>query len=152
MLALLLVKPEDIDDILQKFNNFHRNLEFTVDKFEDCTPHFLDLEIHPDGLSIYRKDTHTAQFMHFDSFVKWGHQVSWIRSLTSRAVKLCSANRLKDELKNIKRFASYNGFPRWVTNKVMRESRHHEREKTTKKRSVKIYTCLSVMREKKLKA
>ena len=122
--TLLLVKPEDIDDVLHQFNNFHRNLEFTVDKFEDCTPHFLDLEIHPDGLSIYRKETHTAQFMHFDSFVKWNHKVSWIRSLTSRAVKLCSPNKLIDELNNIKRFASYNGFPRWVSNKVIRESRN----------------------------
>ncbi len=62
--TLLLVKPEDVDDILQQFNSLHRNLEFTVDKFEDCVPHFLDLEIHRDGLSIFRKDTHTAQFVH----------------------------------------------------------------------------------------
>ena len=27
---LHLVKPDDIDDILQRFNNFHRNIEFTV--------------------------------------------------------------------------------------------------------------------------
>ena len=33
--TVLLVKPEDIDDILQQFNNFHRNLEFTVDRFKD---------------------------------------------------------------------------------------------------------------------
>merc|ERR1711928_125818 len=58
--TLLLVKPEDVDSILGEFNRFHRNLEFTVDKFEDCVPHFLDLEIHRDGLSIYRKDTHCA--------------------------------------------------------------------------------------------
>ena len=55
---LLLVKPENVDMILAEFNNYHRNLEFTVDKFEDVIPHFLDLEIHPDGISIYRKDTH----------------------------------------------------------------------------------------------
>ena len=119
--TLLLVKPEDLDETLHKFNNFHRNLEFTVDKFDDCVPHFLDLEIHPDGISIYRKETHTAQFMHFDSFIKWNHKVAWIRSLTSRAIRLCSANKFKDELANIKRFASYNGFPRWVVNKFIRE-------------------------------
>ena len=56
--TLLLVKPGDVDDILRRFNSFHSNLEFTVDSFEHCVPHFLDLEIHPDGLSIYRKDTH----------------------------------------------------------------------------------------------
>ena len=127
--TLLLVKPEDIDDILHQFNNFHKNLEFTVDKFEDCTPHFLDLEIHPDGISIYRKDTHTAQFVHYESFTKWNHKVAWIRSLIFRAKKLCSPNKLKAEINNIKKFASFNGFPRWITNKIVRQSdaNHHQR-------------------------
>ena len=58
--TLLLVKPEDVDGILREFNSYHKNLEFTVDKFEDCVPHFLDLEIHPDGLSIFRKETHST--------------------------------------------------------------------------------------------
>ena len=120
--TLLLVKPEDVDEILHKFNSFHKNLEFTVDRFDGCIPHFLDLEIHPDGLSIYRKETHTAQFVHYDSFIKWNNKVAWICSLTSRAIRLCSTNKLKDELANIKRFASYNGFPRWITNKLVRES------------------------------
>ena len=120
--TLLLVKPEDVDEILHKFNSFHRSLEFTVDKFDDCVPHFLDLEIHPDGISIYRKETHTAEFVHYDSFIKWNNKIAWIRSLTSRAIRLCSANKLKDELANIKRFASYNGFPRWIVSKLIRES------------------------------
>ena len=76
--TLLLVKPEDVDGILREFNNYHKNLEFTVDKFEDCVPHFLDLEIHPDGLSIFRKETHTAQFVHHSSFTKWNHKIAWI--------------------------------------------------------------------------
>ena len=118
------MKPEDVDEILHKFNSFHKNLEFTVDRFDDCIPHFLDLEIHPDGLSIYRKETHTAQFVHYDSFIKWNNKVAWIRSLTSRVIRLCSANKLNEELATIKRFASYNGFPRWITNKLVRESTH----------------------------
>ena len=41
-----VIKPEDVDDILEQLNNFHKNLEFTVDRFDDCIPHFLDLEIY----------------------------------------------------------------------------------------------------------
>ena len=120
--TLLLVKPEDLNDIQARFNNFHKNLEFTVDKFDDCVPHFLDLEIHPDGISIYRKETHTAQFVNFESFTKWNHKIAWIRSLANRAKRLCTPNKLADEIKNIKRFASYNGFPRWIVNKVIKQS------------------------------
>ena len=50
--TLVVVKPEHINSILDAFNKFDKNLEFTVDKFENCVPHFLDLEIHPEGLSI----------------------------------------------------------------------------------------------------
>ena len=68
--TLLLVKPEDVNGIFREFNSYHKNLEFTVDKFKDSVPHFLDLEIHPDELSIFRKETHTAQFVHHNSFTK----------------------------------------------------------------------------------
>ena len=120
--TLLMVKPEDVDMILNKFNGFHRNLEFTVDRFVDVVPHFLDLEIHRSGISIFRKETHTAQFTHFASFTKWGHKIAWIRSLVSRAKKLCHPNKLKPELANIRKFAAYNGFPKWVVNRVVRRT------------------------------
>ena len=140
--TLLLVKPEDINEILQQFNNYHRNLEFTVDRFEDCVPHFLDLELHPDGISIYRKDTHTAQFVHHDSFTRWNHKVAWIRSLTSRAKRLCCPTKLKDEMKNIIRFASYNGFPRWTVKKVMKDCTNRQRRETDQDENTKIYMFL----------
>ena len=85
--TLLMVKPEDIDEILRKFNQFHKNLKFTVDKFENSVPHFLDLEIHPDGVSMYGKETHTAQFLNFNSYTKFNHKVAWIRSIVTRAKK-----------------------------------------------------------------
>ena len=69
--------------------------------------------------------------MHYDSFVKWNNKVAWIRSLTSRAIRLCSAHKLKDELANIKRFASYNGFPRWIANKLIRECRNPQPRRIT---------------------
>ena len=110
--TLLLVKPEQVDGILAQFNKFHKNLEFTVDKFEECIPHFLDLELHRDGISIYRKDTHTAQFVHYESYTKWNYKIGWIRSLVSRAKKLCCPNKLREEVRCIEKFTAFNGFPK----------------------------------------
>ena len=50
--TLLLVKRPDIDKVLKAFNWFDKNLKFTVDRFENEIPHFLHLEICPNGLSI----------------------------------------------------------------------------------------------------
>ena len=128
--TLLMVKPEDVDNILHRFNGFHQNLEFTVDRFDNVVPHFLDLEIHRSGISIYRKETHTAQFTHFSSFTKWAHKIAWIRSLVSRAKKLCHPSKLKPELANICKFAAYNGFPRWVVNRSSKDTSHWATEPT----------------------
>ena len=76
--TLLLVKTENVDNIMKAFNKFHKNLEFTVDKFTSCVPHFLDLEIHREGISIFHKETHTAQYVNYDSYTKWNHKVAWI--------------------------------------------------------------------------
>ena len=69
--------------------------------------------------------------MHFDCFTKWNHKVAWIRSLTSRAKRLCSYNKLSEEIKNIRRFASYNGFPRWTVNKIIKEALSNQQKHQT---------------------
>ena len=49
----LLVKRQDIGKMLKAFNGFNKNLTFTIDKFENETPRFLDLEICPNGLTVF---------------------------------------------------------------------------------------------------
>ena len=119
-LNLMMLRPEDVDSVLEEFNRYHPSLQFTVDRFQNEVPHFLDLEIHRTGIAIYRKDTHTAQYTHFDSFTRWAHKTAWIRSLVHRAKKLCAPSKLKDEMAKIRTFAAYNGFPRWVVRNIMR--------------------------------
>ena len=46
-------------------NNFDRNLKFTLDIFNDIVPHFLDIEIHLDGLGFYYKPTNTGQYTYY---------------------------------------------------------------------------------------
>ena len=51
--TLLLVKRQDIDKVLKAFNGFDKNLKFTVDRFDNETPHFLDFEICPNGFDAH---------------------------------------------------------------------------------------------------
>ena len=93
-------------------------MKFTIDTFENNVPHFLDIEICPDGLGIYHKHTQTGQYVHITSYTLWRSKTSWIRSLAIRAKKICSANYFYDEIKLIKRYAAWNGYPRNVVNVV----------------------------------
>ena len=69
--TLLVLRKKDIDIVLNKFNSFNKNLKFTVDTFEICVPHFLDIEICLNGLSIYHKNTQPDQNTNIESFTLW---------------------------------------------------------------------------------
>ena len=88
--TLLVVKPQDVSRIRELLNSFDKNFKFTVDLFENEVPHFLDLEMSPDGISIYRKDTNTGLYVNYESFVPWIDRTGWIRSLVTRALRTCS--------------------------------------------------------------
>jgi len=117
--TLLLVKDEDIDLLKNKFERFDKNLRFTYDKFENENPHFLDIEIATNGLKIYRKDTFTGHYTDFNSFVPWNFRVSWMRSLVYRTKKLCDRANFKEGIEDIKKFAAWNGFPRYIRTKLI---------------------------------
>ena len=78
---------------------------------------------------LYTVRIRTAQFVHYDSYTKWNHKIAWIRSLVNRAKKLCSPNKLSNEIMNIKRFASYNGFPKWIVSNVIKRCFNTRKEK-----------------------
>ena len=59
--TLHVIKRADISYILNKFNSLNDNLKFTIDTFENCVPHFLDIEICSYGLGIYYKHTQTGR-------------------------------------------------------------------------------------------
>ena len=101
---------------LEHFHKFDRNIHFTFDLFENSTLHFLDINIARDGLGIYRKDTFTGQYTNFESFVPWRYKISWVRALIDRIHRICTSNKIKTELKLIRKFLSRNRFPKHFTN------------------------------------
>ena len=68
---LLLFQRQHIEKVLKAFNGFDKNLKFTVDRFENESPHFLELEICTNGLKFFLKNTHTGQYINMDSFTLW---------------------------------------------------------------------------------
>ena len=126
--TLVLMKPCDIPLVLKKFNSFHKNLNFTVDKFEDGKVHFLDLEISESGIDVFRKTTHTGQYTNFHSFERWSRKTAWIKSLFCRVVRICSNTFfLNRQISTISKFMAWNGFPASFRCAILRElkSKHN---------------------------
>ena len=70
-----------------------------------------------------------------------------IRSLVNRAKRLCTPSKLSNEVKCIKKFAAYNGFPKWIAKNIIRQSldapHNHPRETTDEDEHIeKLYMFL----------
>ena len=88
--TLVVAKPSDFTLILETFNTFHPQIQFTLEEFPDNKVYFLDLKINTSDITIYRKPTHTGQYTHLSSFTPWSRKTAWIRALVNRAYKICS--------------------------------------------------------------
>ena len=121
-----------------KFNSFNKNLKFTVGTFENCVPHFLDIEICPNGLGIYHKNTQTGQYSNIESFTSWKWKTWWITSLTIRAKRICSRYHLNQEINLIKDDAAWTGFPEQIANSVITRALQANNSNTTRSKKVNL--------------
>ena len=112
--TLVVIKAEDLNHVYNALNNFDRNLKFTLDTLNDVVPHFLDIEIHPNGLRIYCKPTNTGQCTHYTSVSPWRYKTPWITNIIYRATVVCDETKVQDELNRIKKLIIWNGFPKWI--------------------------------------
>ena len=113
--TLVLIKKSDVPNFLQALNCFHKNLNFTVDTFEERKVHFLDLLIDRNTTDIFYKDIYTGQYINFNSFVPWKLKVFWVKSLYSRASKISISRRLlKSQIEMMEQFMSWNGFAKYI--------------------------------------
>ena len=119
---LLVIKRTDISCVLNKFSSFDYNLKVTLDSFENCFPSFLNIEICPNGLGIYHKHTQTRHYVNFDSFTLWKQKLSWIRSLVTRAKRICSENYLVKEIHIFKNQAAWNGYKKHIVNSIVKRT------------------------------
>ena len=117
-----MIKPDNVKEVHNSLNKFDKILRFTVDMFQNKVPQFLDLYLSPDGISIIRKDTNTGLSVHFTSFVRWTYLTSWIKTLATRESCIYAPNKLSSEINIIKRFASWNKFPKSVVNSIINKT------------------------------
>ena len=109
-------KIADAELLLNKFNESHPNIKFTLEHEENGRIHFLDVMIDISGggsikRSVYRKSFWNKQYLHFRSSVPVTYKVFLTKTLINRAKLICSKDLLETELNNIKEGLSNNGYP-----------------------------------------
>ena len=100
----------------EHLNSIDKNIQFTVEKESSGQMPFLDVLLmrEEDGTvstSVYRKPTHTDQYLAFESHHPMAHKRAVVRTLMHRAEALCSSgvSRAQEE-KRLQEALEKNGY------------------------------------------
>ena len=117
-------------EFLEKLNSLHPSLRFTCEHEDDNKLPFLDVLMVRHGstesisfsTAVYRKPTFTGLYTRWDSFSCRRYKINLIRSLVSRAVKICSEDTLENEIEQLRQILANNGYPSNVVERVIRSA------------------------------
>lgn len=106
-----------VERLVDKLNSAHANLKVTCEFESDGRIPYLDILIsrRDSGLikrSVYRKPTWSGQYLHFTSFSPMAHKRALVKTLFTRARRICSNDCLPDEFELITKTLMENGYPK----------------------------------------
>ncbi|XP_072041149.1 uncharacterized protein [Amphiura filiformis] len=120
--VLEIVKKGSAEQLTAHINQIDKtgNIKFTYETESDQQIAFLDTLIvkKQNGsikLLVYRKKTHTDQYLHFNSHHPLEHKLSVIRTLMDRKDKVITEEEdKKEEVQKIKEALKACGYPEWA--------------------------------------
>jgi hypothetical protein len=118
------LKKKHAQEFTDHLNSLDPDIKFTTEGEEDKSLAFLDTltVIKPDGdldIKIYRKPTHTDQYLHFSSNHPLEHKFGVINTLFHRADTVISnPQAIVEEKQHVTQALSKCGYPQWAFNKI----------------------------------
>ncbi len=127
--VLEVIKIGEAENLTAHFNQVDPtgSIKFTYEEESDNAIPFLDTRIikKSDGslkLCIYRKPTHTDQYLQFHSHHPLHHKLGVVRTLIDRKESIVSEDKDRQkENDHINSALGQCGYPKWAINKVTNE-------------------------------
>ena len=129
------------DEFLSHINSINSHIKFTTERETNGSLAFLDCMTSKrnDGsikVTIYRKPTHTDQYLAFSSNHPLEHKVSVIRTLYHRAQTVVTEENDKEsEFQHVKSALKKCGYPDWTLKQVLNKGNAPENRSETQTRS-----------------
>ena len=121
--TIVALCDELLDEFTAHINSIHPAIKFTRELEQDQNIAMLDANIRRDytgqlTFSVYRKPTHTDQYLNFTSNQPLQHKLGVIRTLYHRCKTICSTEEAKEkEIDHLKKVLSISGYSKsaWLT-------------------------------------
>ena len=136
--VLDVIKKDQVKNFTDHLNSIDdtNSIKFTYEEETNGVIPFLDLLINrqPDKtvkIQVYRKPTHTDQYLHFQSHHPIHHKSGVVRTLMDKKDMLVSTEDDKDrEELHVRNALKSCGYPKWIFDKV-KHDQCQKRKKTT---------------------
>lgn len=121
----LFAIPKDKGPILlEKFNNFHSSIQFTIEYEKEGRLPFLDIELirKEDGNIVtnwYVKPTSSGRVMNFLSLHPTYMKINNVKNMLHRAISLSNTEFVWENINKIKNILNKNNYPRSWSNNVI---------------------------------
>ena len=123
--TFVIQEEEHRNEFLQHINSIEGKIKFTAESTRaDGSMPFLDTLVTPrrDGsleTRVYRKPTHTNQYLQWDSHHAINNKFSIISTLLHRAKNICSNNKLlEEECTHIQKALTTCKYPNWAIRRM----------------------------------
>ena len=132
--TFVIIGKEHVGALHEHLNNQVSGLVFTVEKESDDKLPFLDVEIRrqQDGsikTAVYRKATHTDNYLNFQSHHSAQHKESVIRTLVKRGEEFSTDSKDKlAEAKHVDQVLRMNNYPNRFIKATRRKMRARDRD------------------------
>lgn len=106
---------EKLEKFLREINSIHQNIQFTMEKENNGKLPFLDVLVSRNkngklGHGIYRKPTHTDRYLHATSHHHPKQKTGILKTLATRAIRLCDQDHLEKEESHLASALKSNGY------------------------------------------
>ena len=133
--TFVIHKEANKQSFLQHINSVDPAIRFTVeDNKEDGSIPFLDTIVKPEAdgslsITVYRKPTHTDQYLQWDSHHHLSAKFSVIQTLSHRASSVCSnPELLQKEKDHLRKALTKCKYPKWALDKVEKRLNRSSRQ------------------------
>ncbi len=138
------------EEFTDHINSLNPHIKFTIEEEIDGKLPFLDtcIILEDDGslnTKVYRKPTHTDQYLNWSSNRHLEHKRSVVRTLLDRVETIVSKqNDKKEEIKHVKKVLSANGYKKWAL-EIPKKKKSTNNENSDKEQTIGNSQCAYLM-------